>query len=302
MASEVDKRPADNRRRIGEELHAARRAARERYRLIAAALKAEAGIRRHYIHKEISGLAWSDRQRILAPAGITRRQLYVLAHECAHVVLHGRSETWDKPGHVKEHEAETYAHRAFQRYGLEVPPKSARWARDYVGEWIMKDRAAGIPICSMAEEFANGQRSPHDPLPALDASPQRDFSRKLERFTARGTRLAEKQELELIANEAFEDEAEAREETPFQMPPNACGTCVFISWRADSIGGHRCNAHKESTNLARSHAAYCNHGQSWRPKPSELRRARRQARLSRRSFWSRLGDAIIARIGGNRRR
>jgi hypothetical protein len=30
---------------------------------------------------------------------------------------------------------------------LEVPEKSAQWARTYVGQWIMKDRAAGISVC-----------------------------------------------------------------------------------------------------------------------------------------------------------
>jgi hypothetical protein len=99
------------------DLQVARRAAKERYRLIAKALKREAGVRRHYTHKSISGLAWIGSGKILAPHGITRRQ----PHECGHIVLHSSAATWNKPGHVKEHEAETYAHRAFERYGLEVP-------------------------------------------------------------------------------------------------------------------------------------------------------------------------------------
>ncbi|MFZ0853583.1 MAG: hypothetical protein WAO08_30855, partial [Hyphomicrobiaceae bacterium] len=41
-------------------LQEARRAAKERYQLIAKALKREAGVRRHYTHKSISGLAWID--------------------------------------------------------------------------------------------------------------------------------------------------------------------------------------------------------------------------------------------------
>jgi len=73
-------------------------------------------MRRHYTHKSISGLAWIGSGKILAPHGITRRQLYVLAHECGHIVLHSSAATWNKPGHIKEHEAETYAHRAFERY------------------------------------------------------------------------------------------------------------------------------------------------------------------------------------------
>src|SRR5262249_61795115 len=86
------------------DLQAGRRVARERFQLIAAALKREAGIRQHYTHKSISGLAWIGARKILAPDGITRRQLYVLAHECGHIVLHSSPSTCGKPGHVKEHE------------------------------------------------------------------------------------------------------------------------------------------------------------------------------------------------------
>jgi hypothetical protein len=49
------------------DLQEARRAAKERYQLIAVALKREAGVRRHYTHKSISGLAWTDSGKILAP-------------------------------------------------------------------------------------------------------------------------------------------------------------------------------------------------------------------------------------------
>lgn len=167
-----------------QELQAAKQAARERYGVVAELLKQEAGVVRYYHHKVMGGLAWLNTGRILAPSGVTRRQLYVLAHECAHVLLHRSPEGLAKPGHVNEHEAETYAHRAFARYGLEVPEKSSKWARAYVGQWIMKDNHAGIPICLMATEFALGQRSPNDPLPAIDQHPVRDFSKSLDSFTA----------------------------------------------------------------------------------------------------------------------
>jgi hypothetical protein len=172
------------------DLQEARRAAKERYQLIAKALKREAGVRRHYTHKSISGLAWIDSGKILAPDGITRRQLYVLAHECGHIVLHSSAATWNKPGHIKEHEAETYAHRAFERYGLEVLEKSAQWARAYVGQWIMKDRAAGISVCPMAEAFASGRRTPEEPLPSVDGHPKHDFSKMIAQHTAKSLRVA----------------------------------------------------------------------------------------------------------------
>ncbi len=175
------------------DLHAAKAAARERYTHIAEQLKAEAGIRRHYEFKKIAGLAWTNEGKILAPAGVTRRQLYVLAHECAHIVLHSHPAGHNKPSHVKEHEAETYAHRAFARYDLEVAEKSARWARAYVGQWIMKDRAEGIPICPMAEQFATGRRAPHDPLPAVDGKPVKDFSKQITRLVAEGSRIVQQQ-------------------------------------------------------------------------------------------------------------
>lgn len=53
------------------QLKLARRLARDRYQLVAAALKREACIRRHYRHKQ-SGLAWISGGRILAPDGVNR--------------------------------------------------------------------------------------------------------------------------------------------------------------------------------------------------------------------------------------
>ena len=133
--SEIDAAETDDerRQRNGAELQEARRAATERYAAIAELIKREAGVRKHFKHKQIRGLALSAQGKILAPEGITRRQLYVLAHECAHILLHSSPATMRKASHVKELEAEVYAHRAFARFGLEVPENSARWARAYVG-------------------------------------------------------------------------------------------------------------------------------------------------------------------------
>ena len=97
----------------------------------------------------------------------------MLAHECGHVVLHSSPSTWGKPGHVKEHEAERTLIVPLHATELEIPQKSARWARAYIGNWIMKDRAAGIPICPMAEEFATGKRQLLEPLPAADGVSRR---------------------------------------------------------------------------------------------------------------------------------
>jgi hypothetical protein len=72
----------------------------------------------------MNGHAWMDTGHILAPTGTTRRQLYILADECGHIALHSAPRTRSKPRHVKEHEAESYAHRALTAHGLEVPEES----------------------------------------------------------------------------------------------------------------------------------------------------------------------------------
>jgi hypothetical protein len=129
---------------------------RKRYIQIAAALKAEAGITQHTAHKKMTGHASLATGVILAPAGTTRRQLYVLAHECSHIALHSALKSRRKPRHVEEHEAESYAHRALAAHGLEVPEVSTYGARGYVAECIEDDRARGIPICPLAEAFGMG--------------------------------------------------------------------------------------------------------------------------------------------------
>jgi hypothetical protein len=250
------------------DLQEARRAAKERYQLIAETMKREAGVLRHYTHKSISGLAWIGSGKILAPNGITRRQLYVLAHECGHIVLHSSPRTWNKPGHIKEHEAETYAHRAFERYGLEVPEKSAQWARAFVGQWIMKDRTAGISVCPMAEAFASGRRAPDEPLPAVDGHPKHDFSKMIAKHTAKSLRIAARQDaidLEPIP--------EQKSVAPSD-PPNACGTCVYLRNRPTAYTDYQCGAYLKDISVARYHDRLCNDGVGWRPRPP--------------GFWSRL--------------
>lgn len=282
-------------RLTADELQAAKTAARGRYARIAELLKAEAGVVRHYEFNKIAGLAWTNEGQILAPAGVTRRQLYVLAHECGHIVLHGTRESWTKPSHVKEHEAETYALRAFARYGLEVPEKSARWARGYVGQWIMKDSADGIPICPMAKAFALGERAPHDPLPAVDGKPVRDFSKQITRLVAEGNRIVQ-QQTPLVTQKQpnIVDAGEL---------PNACGTCWFYKGNkslTDWTWGH-CKAFQRSTQDVRNAADACQSGKTWRPHPDLITQYSYQHHATgSRGFWARLGDAIIDRIAGRK--
>lgn len=107
-----------------------------RFLWIAATIKAEAGVTEHVIRKSLGGRAYPSLGIIHAPEGRTRRQLYVLAHECAHIALrHGDQH---KPRHVEEYEAEQWAHDALRRHGVPVPRKETRRAKRYVRKMIHK--------------------------------------------------------------------------------------------------------------------------------------------------------------------
>lgn len=93
-----------------------------------------------------------------------------MAHECGHIFLHNEGAGYWLPGHVKELEAETYAHQAFREHGMELPKVLSDWGRSYVGSWIDKDRAAGIAIDPRAEAYACGARSPYEPLRMVPAT------------------------------------------------------------------------------------------------------------------------------------
>jgi hypothetical protein len=60
---------------------------------IAAALKAEAGVRQHTEHKRMNGQAWMDTGHILAPTGTTRRQLYMRPYRPAFGAHDGEQAT-----------------------------------------------------------------------------------------------------------------------------------------------------------------------------------------------------------------
>jgi hypothetical protein len=136
----------------GEELRAVREAAVARFLSIAEKIKDEAGVHIHKIReKKLTGVAFVDQALIVAPAGKTRKQLYILAHECAHIALkHGD----DKPRAQKEHEAELWAHEALRRHGVPVPKASTSEARDYVKRRINDGRTNKKSISPEAKRFA----------------------------------------------------------------------------------------------------------------------------------------------------
>jgi hypothetical protein len=130
-------------------------------------MKREAGVTEHTVHEnkeDLSGLAYIGTGRILSPEGRKIVQLYTLAHECGHIFLHNSGEGYWLPGHVKELEAESYAHQAFREHGMTLPRRLSDGGRRYVGSWIAKDRASGIAIDPRAVDYAAGRRSAYEPL------------------------------------------------------------------------------------------------------------------------------------------
>jgi|LNFM01.1.fsa_nt_gb hypothetical protein len=132
---------------------------------IAEAMKNEAGVTGHEVNKEgFGGLAYIGTGRIVSPAGQNILQLYTVAHECGHIFLQDTPPGIYLPSHVKEMEAESYAHQAFREHGMTMPRRLSDWGRRYVGSWIEKDIAAGVAIDPRAVAYANGTRSPYEQL------------------------------------------------------------------------------------------------------------------------------------------
>jgi hypothetical protein len=95
----------------------AREEAAERYLEIAEAIKAQAGVRLHSVCNAHSGCCWPGMRIIAAPEGRTRRQLYVLAKECARVALHSEGKDIGIPDHMLDVEVAKWAHEALSRHG-----------------------------------------------------------------------------------------------------------------------------------------------------------------------------------------
>lgn len=153
------------RRRRNREISERISANRAKRLAIAEAMKQEAGVREHHVWKhELQGLAYSSIGRIHSPEGRNMRQLYIVAHECGHVFLHGSGEGLHLPTHVMEMEAESYAHQAFRAHGMEMPRELTEAGRRYVAEWIGKDRRQRLAIDPRAIAYAKGKRCPYEPL------------------------------------------------------------------------------------------------------------------------------------------
>lgn len=155
----------------GAEIRAKVAENRDKRLAIAEAMKREAGVTGHEVNREgFGGLAFIGTGRIRSPAGENMRQLYIVAHECGHIFLHNDGAGYWLPSHVKEMEAECYAHQAFREHGMNLSRRFSDWGRSYVAEWIEKDRAAGIAIDPRAISYAGGYRSPYAPLRDVPAT------------------------------------------------------------------------------------------------------------------------------------
>jgi len=108
----------------GSEIRAKIAANRARRLRIAEAMKNEAGVTAHTVNEEnLAGLAYIGTGGIYSLEGRKIVQLYTLAHDCGHIFLHNSGPGYTLSGHVKEFEAESYAHQAFREHGMTVPSR-----------------------------------------------------------------------------------------------------------------------------------------------------------------------------------
>jgi hypothetical protein len=169
---EQSARPGVQRKLTGHEIRAKIEANRQKRLAIGEAMKHEAGVTGHQInHHDNSGWAQLQTGLIQSPEGQNMSKLWTVAHECGHVFLHGIGKPGYKlPAHVMEMEAESYAHQAFVVHGMTMPKRFTDGGRRYVGTWIEKDRAKGIPIDPRVIDYVAGRRSPYAPLRAVPST------------------------------------------------------------------------------------------------------------------------------------
>ena len=105
--------------------------------------------------KSLSGRCYHSRNHIDAPRPVTRKSLYIFLHECAHAILHHAAPGKNKPSHVKEHEAETWAHATMREHGVAVPRVMTTEAKAYVRRKIRRAiRNGAKTIDPAAAKFA----------------------------------------------------------------------------------------------------------------------------------------------------
>ncbi len=135
----------------GEQLQAARKAAVQRFEAVAMKYVPE-GYTLAY-RKSLSGRCRYRRKLLEAPRPVTRKALYIFLHECAHAHLgHGNGRV---PRHVREFEAERWAHEKMRESGIPVPRSMTLRAKQYVARKIRQAKSHGAKkIDHKAAEFA----------------------------------------------------------------------------------------------------------------------------------------------------
>jgi hypothetical protein len=141
----------------GAKLQAARKAATERFLAIAAKHTPE-DVTIEY-RNGLSGRAWVQSRRMVAPKPTTRRRLHIYLHEIGHIVLgHSIGSNKRKPKHVQEMEAEQFAFRIMREEGVPIPRKSKEDAKRYVAHKIKQAKRRGAKkIDKRAQQFATGR-------------------------------------------------------------------------------------------------------------------------------------------------
>ena len=144
-------------------------------------MKAEAGVTEHTINEhDLSGWARLGTGLIHSPEGRRIDQLTTLAHECGHNFLHGDGIGRWLPSHVMEYEAECYAELALIHHGMSMNFGRRQFGRRYVGTWVDKDRADGIPIDPRVTAFVAG----HSDLRIPMRKTPEDWQHKYTNFSA----------------------------------------------------------------------------------------------------------------------
>lgn len=135
------------------DLQAARKEAAERFYTIGMSCLPTGWT--HAFRKSLSGRSFPKRRHIDGPKPVTRKSLYIWLHECAHAHLHG--PTCQKPKHVREVEAEQWAHREMREHGIAVPRAMTTRAKAHVARKITQaERRGAKRIDPAARKFAKG--------------------------------------------------------------------------------------------------------------------------------------------------
>lgn len=105
--------------------------------------------------KSLTGSHDGRAKHINGPKPVTRKALYVWLHECGHAQL---GHNGSKPSHVKEWEAEVWAHQTMRAHGIPVPKEMTKRAKAYVARTINRAILSGAKnIDRKARAFASNR-------------------------------------------------------------------------------------------------------------------------------------------------